>query len=165
MSLSSDKELKKIAYKLKIPLVDVVFKDQMPAISFIDRNINPNKKMAFIINLNDAINSNGNLNAGSHWVALWINKALQGKAVIYFDSFAVGPSIETVSFLKKLKIKRIEITNQQIQNPNSGYCGWYCIAFLYFMNKGYSLKSFLDMFDEDVEKNLNILKKIMKQIL
>ena len=90
-------------------------------------NIKQNK--SYIINLENKYDIYGNLNSGSHWVTVITDN--DNKA-IYFDSF--GQAIPEVikSLLKKYKYG---YTNKVIQNIKSDMCGYFCIAFIYFLTK------------------------------
>ena len=58
----------------------------------------------------------------------------------------------------------------KIQDINGTECGWYCIAFLYWMNKyknvnQYILNMFNKQFDtENTKNNKSILQKYIKSI-
>lgn len=153
MSLTTDAELFKIAQKYSISLNAVVFKDQLYDLFF--------KKGGYVINM---ANSNG---MGTHWVSFWIDDAKKNDAIVYFDSFGISPPLEIRNALKKIAVK-ILVSNKQIQNINSGWCGVYDMYFLWFMqyHSKISLEKRLDMFtnlfNNDVEKNLKILKKNFK---
>lgn len=147
MSLTTDQQLFKLAEKYGIPLRAVVFKDQLYDI--------PLESGGYIINMSDS----GSM--GTHWICLWIEK----KKVVYFDSFGISPPIEIRNAVKNLTNK-ILVSDKHIQNINSGWCGIYNLFFLWFMhnhkkkNIEKRLESFIDLFSDDVEKNLSILKNL-----
>lgn len=162
MSLTTDVELFKKAEKYSIDLNAIVFKDQLRDFGGLFR------KGGYIINM---ANSDS---MGTHWVCFWIDDAKKNDAVAYFDSFAVLPPIEVRNALKKIALK-ILVSDKQIQNINSGWCGIYCLFFLWFMQNHSNphsgstgvritlekrLEMFLNLFSDDVEKNLTILKKL-----
>lgn len=150
MSQTTDEELFKLAAKYGILLNAIIFKDQLNGMNLM--------RGGYIINL---ANSDSH---GTHWVCFWIDDPKKNDAVIYFDSFGIAPPIEVRKALKKIALK-ILVNDKQIQNVYSGWCGIYCLFFMWFMQKHSKinlinrLNLFLNLFD-DVEKNLTILKKV-----
>ncbi len=165
MSLTTDGELFKKAEKYSIQLNAIVYKDQLYDMQLM--------KGGYIINMADSDSM------GTHWVSFWIDDAKKNDAVVYFDSFGVNPPMEVRNALKKIALK-ILVSDKQIQNINSGWCGIYNLFFLWFMqnhSKGHTgratremrsvdvslekrLDMFLNLFSDDVEQNLTILKKL-----
>ena len=149
-------DLIRLAKKYNIPLVDVVNKDLLFYL--------PKKDGGYIINLDDTVNSKGQRNSGSHWVAFFI---WNGKAVFY-DSFGIVPDYTIQNFLKGYA--PFEYNTREIQNINSGICGDFCLFFLYFMSRKVKyndkiniiFKEFLEIFSNDVLKNETILRRILK---
>ncbi len=153
-----------LCQKYNIPLVGVYSKNRIPK-KIIDGN--------YIINMQDDEDKNGNNLPGTHWVAF----TTENNKVNYFDSFGFGPPSIVRMMLKKYYFEKnkpdfLAYSMTQIQNINSGVCGWYCVYFCYFMDKykdkhknlGYRLQAFLNKFDEDTEKNREILKKELAKI-
>jgi len=98
----------------------------------------------------------------THWIALCV----KNDTVIYFDSFGVVPPLKILRLIKKYshEIGEIEYmyNKKEIQNINGGYCGEYCILFLYYMQNSDKEKSLIKMqklFSGDQEKNKTILLK------
>lgn len=150
MSLTTDAELFKVAHKYSIQLNAVVFKDQLYDMDLI--------KGGYIINMADSDSM------GTHWVSFWIDDGRKNDAVVYFDSFGIDPPMEVREALKKIALK-ILVSDKQVQNLNSGWCGVYNLFFLWFIQNHPKiplekrLDMFLNLFSDDVEKNLTILKK------
>lgn len=71
---------------------------------------------------------------GSHWICIYNNK--------YFDPFGLIPPPQ---------LNHLEWTPLQIQNPNAGYCGTYCVLYLYYAKIG-ELDRFYNLF-----QNLNTI--------
>jgi len=82
----------------------------------IKRNINPNEKKFYIVNLDY------NRNAGTHWTLVSFIDPTTG---IYFDSFAVPPPQTLYQFMKKHRKENIMNSNV-IQKLSSENCGYYC---------------------------------------
>jgi len=151
MSLTSNQELVDLASKWRIPLVGVFSKNELP--------LRPHNG-GWIINLQDDEDTVGNPLGGTHWTAFYI----EGREAVYFDSFGFPPPLEVITFLKDFK--PFPFNNKHIQNVVSGYCGQYCLFFIYFMcsQKGPLVKrmnKLCDLFSDDTEKNLTILKKYL----
>lgn len=151
MSLTTDAELFKLADKYSILLNAIVFKDQLYDMEIM--------RGGYIINMADSDS------IGTHWVAFWVDDARKNDAVVYFDSFGVVPPMEVREALKKIALK-VLVSDKQVQNINSGWCGIYNLFFLWFMQNHpkiplqQRLEKFLDLFSNDVEQNLTILKKL-----
>jgi len=112
----------------------------------------------YVINLDDL---NG---PGTHWVALWI----ENNDAIYFDSFGQIAPLSVIKFCKRLNFIHSDFI---IQNINQVACGYYCLAFLHFMNKykhknnTYILNLFIKPFDlDDTTENDNILQDYLKNV-
>ena len=142
--------------KYNIPLVWIGAKDQLPKIPI---------QGCYVCNLDNIYDVNGNLKreSGTHWVSWYI----EGKHANYLDSFGFGPPVEVENFLKPY-IPYL-INNKEIQNINSGYCGDYCLYFLWYMSHNKRIKNvnkrfryFLEIWNIDTIKNLQILKSQFK---
>ena len=131
----------------------VLYKDQFAELPAADL-----QKGGYIINM---ANSN---QQGTHWVAVAVDDPGKNDAVIYFDSFGISPPVEVRKALKRV-FKKVFVNDTQIQNINSGWCGIYCLYFLWFIQNGKKgsmpqrLSSFLSLFSTNVEKNLEILHR------
>jgi hypothetical protein len=102
---------------------------------------------------------------GSHWVAL----ICEEKKCFYFDSFGAVPTSNVHERLKQ-RYGKIYMNNQVIQDLDSEMCGWFCIGLLlyrHFNPKSELLKTcdkYLNMFDDDTDRNNQILKAYLKSI-
>lgn len=98
---------------------------------------------------------------GSHWTALYkYNNGLS----FYYDSFGFPPPKNVED--KLLKGKLI-INNREIQDIDDTSCGYYCIAFIKYMDKHKSknpietFNKFLSFFDKNTFKNEVILDNLL----
>ena len=139
----SNHDLVRLARKYSIPLDDVVSKDMLEQLPF---------KQNLIVNLQDLHNDDGSINGGTHWVALSYNPKY--KIYTYFDSFGISPPSDVVAYAYSNKPKSKLIYNRtQIQRITTTTCGWYCMAFLQYLDthKQYTptlaLNKFIDEFD------------------
>lgn len=87
---------------------------------------------------------------GKHWVAAYFNN---DNSVEYFDSYGLSPfNNEILNFLSE-NSSVIYKNGVHLQGLNSLVCGLYCIFFLYFKCRGYSLNKILKFFDKNRDKN------------
>jgi len=160
----TDLQMKELCKKMEIPLEGVFFKDQLP------QKIKPN--MAYIINMENALDENGRPNDGSHWTCLQVNKYPNGSIEpFYFDSYG-SPAAENV---KKVVMntfgQKLPFSKRDIQSLMNNACGFYCCGLLHFINASKyrtgnfyeDIENFLCMFDDlnesvDWKKNEYILK-------
>ena len=145
MNRLSDTEIIEICNKLNLPINYIGFKD----------NINEIKQGFYIINLQSKF-INGD---GTHWTAFYVS-GIPSQLNIYYDSFGF-PAPDEVEKL----IKPYVYNCHDIQNINSSSCGFYCIAFIKFLNKLTNkikaYEHFLKLFSNDNTKNEMILKDIL----
>ena len=119
-----------------------------------------------IINLNSEFNEKNELNSGSHWVAFLTDDL---KKAIYVDSYGEIKPNEIKNLLKSNQYK-IAHTSKNIQSLMSNLCGFFCLAFIYFLavskhgtkNVINDASIFLDLFEDldlvdDIYKNEFIL--------
>jgi hypothetical protein len=139
-SLSNIK-LEELITKMNLPLNNIIMRDEADKI---------NKDGFYIINLDT---SKGN---GSHWTSLYYHP-LQS---YYFDSFGFVPPFDVEDI-----ITPYIHNNKDIQDYDSNACGWYCIAFIKFLNdkqnKELGFKEFLRLFSNKTNENDNILKEYL----
>jgi len=134
----TDADLRVLLNRYQIPCNGIYIKDQLPRL----------KNGNYIINLNGS----------SHWTAL-IKK---GASYYYFDSYGVVPPLDVQNVIGK----KFRWSNRDIQDLNSSSCGWFCIAFLRFMNhkqdldKTYEL--FIKMFMDNTVENEKILSGLLR---
>jgi hypothetical protein len=103
----------------------------------------------YILNLEDSTKGNG-----THWVSA----IFHDDYVIYFDSFGViCPTIvETVANKRK-----IYYNMKQIQDYDSTACGYYCLAFLLYVDDLKTYNNFVDLFVALSQINDTILKHLL----
>ena len=137
----SNIELTKLIDKLKLPLNNIIMRDETDLLE---------KDGFYIINLDK---STGN---GTHWTVLYFHPLKS----YYNDSFGFVAPLEV-----EKKIKPYLYNNKDIQDWNSSACGWYCLAFIKFLhdkqNKEMAFKEFLKMFKTKTTENEDILYKYL----
>jgi len=108
----------------------------------------------YIINLAD------DDQGGSHWTCLY---KYDDDLNIYYDSFGFYPPYDVEQKLKGYVL----MNNQQIQDITDTSCGYYCIAFMKYMDKNksknpvQSFNKFLSFFDKNTYKNEIILNDLL----
>ena len=144
----SDVQLQEIAVKMHVPLAGIHFKNCMP--QKLKYNV------SYILNMEDELTEEGKPNDGSHWVALQINKKDGKIQPIYFDSFGVAPPVAVRTAVESFCGKHLPHTSKDIQSLVSDMCGYYCLAFLHWINASQfrcgdlyaDSHAFLDMFSD-----------------
>jgi hypothetical protein len=162
----SDHQIRDLAKRMGLELAFVDFKSDL-----VMQPLEYNK--GYIVNLADEKDKNGKQNEGTHWTAFIIRKYPNGKvAPCYFDSFGCQAPKEVADYIEHFtKIREVPYNMKDIQSLMSGVCGYYCLAWLYYINK-YENRSqdlfhdtdqFLEFFEDlnksiDFKKNEYILK-------
>lgn len=118
--LTTNTQLTHWAAKYSIPLRAIVSKDQL--------YFQPLKQGGYIINMQDSREG-----AGTHWVAIWLDED-RHNPTCYFDSFGIDPPLAIIDFMRQWN-KKFIISDKEIQNINSGFCGQYSLYFLYWMSR------------------------------
>jgi len=154
MSLS-DTEIIDLAKRMEIPLVFCGFKDEL-----LEGKLKYN--CGYIINMEDEFDEDGERNSGSHYTCFQVNKYPNGRTQgLYFDSFGMPPPKVVEEFVGG----KLPYATKDIQSLMNSACGWYCLAFLHFINSSESRSGdlytdagqFTDLFDD-----LNISKDHLK---
>ena len=154
MSLT-DTEIFDLAKKMDVPLVFCGFKDELET-----KKLQYNK--SYIINMENEFDEDGQRNSGSHYTCFQVNKYPNGKTEkVYFDSFGMPPP----QIVEEFCGGKVPYQNKNLQSLMNSACGWYCLAFLHFINacEGRSkhlysdCENFTDMFD-DLNKSTDHLK-------
>jgi hypothetical protein len=120
----------------------VYMKDQLP--DKLERG-------SYIINLQSSKDG-----GGTHWVCLYHTPTYS----YYYDSYGFVPPLEVQE-----KIIPYMYNDLEIQDINSTACGFYCIAFVLYLNKKMNIEKafmeFINLFGKDTERNEAILHQIL----
>jgi hypothetical protein len=167
MSLT-DSQIKDLCKRMNIPLGNVCFKNELKK---------PDYNKAYFINMEDSVDEKGQLNPGTHWVYLQVNKTPNGQIQpIYFDPYGIPPPQDVKSAAKTLSNKDyLPYTKKDVQSLMNNACGFYCLALGHFINASRhrtgdlykDVDEFLDMFDDlnthcDFKKNEFILQHFFR---
>jgi hypothetical protein len=168
MSLT-DTQIREMSKKMDIPLAGILFKDELQS------PLEYNK--AYIINLQDSTDEDGNENEGTHWTFLQLVKHPTGKIEkIFFDPYGAPPSANIKKTVEETtKTKGLPFTEKDVQSLMNNACGWYCLALGHFINASQfrsgslydDVGCFMDMFEDlnksiDFKKNEYILKHFFR---
>jgi hypothetical protein len=124
----SNFELEDLAKKMSVPLERVCFKDELD-----EEHLKFNR--SYIVNMEDSVDENGKQNEGTHWTCFQVNKYPNGLIEpIYFDSYGVAPSVAVKKFVEKSCNTHLNFTTRDIQSLMGNACGFFCLAFLHFIN-------------------------------
>ena len=101
-----------------------------------------------------------NLNGHSHWTCL----LKDGKHYYYFDSYGFPASEEIEEQIGEYIYSDIDL-----QHINATSCGYFCIAWMLWMqilkDKKLAFSNFLNLFNKDTKMNEIILHKLLNQSL
>ena len=140
----SNKDIDEILKNYKIKYNGIFSKDELP-----------NKLLNgfYVINMQSSKDGHG-----THWTALF--KINDGYS-LYFDAFGFPSPQDVVD-----KLHDYDYNHKDIQNINSSSCGYYCIAFIKFMNSHSNnpikaFDTFISLFSKDTNKNEQILYDLL----
>jgi hypothetical protein len=161
-----ESQIKDLAKRMDVPLVFCDFKDGLKK-----TKLQYNK--SYIINMENLRDpETGALNQGSHWTCFQCNRYPNGNIEkIYFDSFGQPPP----EIVKKFCGSHVPHNDKDVQSLMNSACGWYCLAFLHFINSSEhrcgdlftDANTFINMFDDlnthhDHLKNEYMLKHFFR---
>jgi hypothetical protein len=160
----TDGQLYELAEKMNFPLEKVCFKDELKG--------KLKYNTGYIINLDNSVDEEGNQNEGTHWTCLQVNKYPDGRVEpIFMDPYGALPSENIKKFVQDNCGKHLPNTTKDVQSLMNNACGYYCCAFLHFINTWEhrqkdlydDVENFMSMFDDlntsiDWKKNEYILK-------
>ena len=105
------------------------------------------------------INNQKSTEPGEHWIALYFGK---NKNSEFFDSFGNSPERFGLEKYIKKHSSKIKFNKKKLQSDFSLFCGYYCVLYLIYKCKGYSLNYFLNLFDNPIDNDKIFLKLIRK---
>lgn len=107
------------------------------------------------------LNTDPSNKPGEHWLAIYYDENQNAE---FFDPAGYDPSrYRLLTYLDKTS-KSWKFNNQRLQGFFSELCGQYCILYLITRCGNYSLKTFINMFTTDYDKNDDIIRKKFKNI-
>ena len=153
---TTNEDLNQLSINLRIPYFRVILHE-----TILDTRLE--QGYSYILNLSEDVAENG----GTHWVAI----SYQGQFIFYFDSFGAPPPTDVLKWMKKSR-RKIAYNNVIIQALESTLCGFYCIYYLYFVNRVQTKKTlhersneFISKFSYDPDVNASLLRNGLSLIL
>ena len=105
------------------------------------------------------VNNQKSTQPGEHWVAIYFGK---NKNAEFFDSFGNSPiTFGLDKFIKKNSTK-MTFNKTKLQSNFSLFCGYYCVLYLIYKCKRFSLNYFLNFFDKPIDNDRIFVKLIKK---
>lgn len=101
-------------------------------------------------------NTDDHTKPGTHWVAVYVDNNGRG---IFFDSYGLPPLVNKHHNRIRRNTATYDWNTRTLQSIKSRVCGEYCVMFLDYMSRGYSLDMFLRLFSADKLKNDNIVRR------
>lgn len=111
--------------------------------------------------MNIIANTDDHTQVGQHWIAMHVDQRGRG---VFFDSYGMSPTIHHHRHRLRKNTLFYTYNNKQFQSFNSKVCGQYCIMFLDYMNRGYTLEKFCNLFSTNYNKNDYIVSKYYNRI-
>jgi len=121
-------QVKDLAKRMGIRLEAVCFKSEL-------KDMKLKHNVGYIINLEDQYDEDGEPNEGSHYTCFLYNKYPKKDCrdeVVYFDSYGVAPPQEVLDFCGVKE--EMPYNTIDVQSLMANCCGWFCLAFLYYIN-------------------------------
>jgi hypothetical protein len=109
--------------------------------------------------MENELEEHGQPNSGSHWTCFQVNKYPSGHTEgVYFDSFGQPPPRSVIEYVGY----DIPFCKRDIQILMNSACGWYCVAYLHYINSYHNRtkdiyldsEHFLSLF-HDLEKSID----------
>jgi hypothetical protein len=91
------------------------------------------------------VNCDPHTEDGSHWLV--INFEPKSCSGFYFDSYGLRPYIPSIHYLLKRTCPVWNINAVQLQGLTSTVCGNYFCILAFYLDRGYSPKQFISLFD------------------
>lgn len=120
--------------------------DQLPVKSHLKYTKNG---IAFIV-----VNLDPSYLPGSHWVAIRISPS---RKIIseYFDSYGNDPNDTIEQYIGGNYIAQ----TKQLQSASSTICGQWCMYYIWYRCRGYTLSEIVSQFSSNTEKNDDIVNE------
>jgi len=94
---------------------------------------------------------------GQHWLAL----CKKDNRIEFFDSYGLGLRFYGKHFVNFKKKYVVHENNKKLQSIYSNVCGQFCLFYLYYRHKGYTMHEIEKMFTSDSVRNDKIVKQFV----
>ena len=81
---------------------------------------------------------------------MYFNKHGKGE---YFDSYGLAPSVNGFTALMERNSKEWVYNNKTLQSLFSATCGHYCVHFVLYRCRGYSMRDIVSRFSSNLTEN------------
>jgi len=122
-------QVEDLAKRMGVRLEAVCFKSEL-------KDMKLKHNVGYIINLENEFDEDGERNEGSHYTCFLYNKYPNERCrdeYVYFDSYGVPPPQEVLEFCG-VNEKEMPYNTIDVQSLMADCCGWFCLAFLYYIN-------------------------------
>jgi hypothetical protein len=105
------------------------------------------------------VNNQKSSEEGEHWIAIYFGKNKQAE---FFDSFGNPPKRFGLDKYINKHSSRMTFNKIKLQSNYSLFCGYYCLLYLIYKCKGFSLNYFLNFFNKPIDNDrifLNLIKR------
>ena len=96
------------------------------------------------------INSQPSSKPGEHWIAVYFDKHGKGE---YFDSYGLPPSVNGFTTFMERNSKTWIYNDKTVQSLFSTTCGHYCVYFILYRCRGYSMRHIVSRFSSNLTEN------------
>ena len=96
------------------------------------------------------INADPHTEKGSHWLAVHLRP--KSSSAYYFDSYGIVPLVPAIQAFIRRNCITWDHNRRQMQSLTSNNCGKYCCLFALYMDRGFTPKQFVGLFDGEVQQ-------------
>jgi len=98
-----------------------------------------------VTKLGTVINADPHTEKRSHWLAVHLRP--KSSNAYYFDSYGIVPLVPAFQAFIKRNFITWDHNRRQLQSLTSNNCGKYCCLFVLYMDRGFTPKQFVGLFD------------------
>ena len=91
------------------------------------------------------VNTDPHTSRGTHWLAIRLQP--RSYSAYFFDSYGLPPLIPDITHFLRRACIVWDYNSTRLQVLTSSVCGKYCCLFALYMDRGYSPKRFVGLFD------------------
>ena len=96
------------------------------------------------------INADPHTEKGSHWLAEHLRP--KSSCAYYFVSYGTVPLVPAIQAFIKSNCNTWDHNRRQLQSLTSNNCGNYCCLFVLYMDRGFTPKQFVGLFDDGAQQ-------------
>ena len=94
------------------------------------------------------INADPHTERVSHWLAIHLEP--RSSSAYFFDSYGIFPFITTIQAFLRRNCTVWDYDVTRLQGLTSAVCGHYCCLFALYIDRGYTPKQFVALFNADI---------------